>query len=185
MDIEQINQGASRYRIEAMTLTAADVVANLGGLLFDRRGLGWDTTALLEDCIDIRPLQIIGADCADLSTTLGMPQQPRPAALAASAALYRNDCRVRARVDAAIDTRSTEVLLWGDADSIRIGSHMTAVEHHISRVAATFKAHALIAASDPKPLTEIVVEKFFATRGTWQQQYIDVFRPFTVTTSGR
>jgi hypothetical protein len=32
----------SRYRIEAMAHTAADVVRNLGGLLFDRRCLGWD-----------------------------------------------------------------------------------------------------------------------------------------------
>jgi hypothetical protein len=185
MDIEQIDHRALRYRIEAMTLTIADVVANLGGLLFDRRGLGWDTTVMLKDRVDVRPLQIIGADCADLPSTFDMRQQPQPAALATSAALYRNDSRVRARVDAAVDRRSTEVLLWGDVDSIRIGPQMIAVEHHISRAAATFKAHALIAASDAKPLTEIVVEKFLATRGTWQQQYTNVFRPFPVTTLGR
>lgn len=185
MVIEQISHRASRYRIEAMTLTTADVVANLGGLLFDRRGLGWDTTVLLEDRIDVRPLQIIGADFADLPSTLGMPQQPQPAALATSVALYRSDSRVRARVDAAIDTRSTEVLLWGEADSIRIGPHLTAVEHRISRAAATFKTHALVAASDAKPMKEIVVEKFLATRGTWQQQYTNVFRPLPVTTLGR
>lgn len=47
-----------RYRIEAMAYSAADVVRNLGGLLFDRRCLGWDTAVLLNDCADLRPLQI-------------------------------------------------------------------------------------------------------------------------------
>jgi hypothetical protein len=171
MNLEQINDRALRYRIEAMTLTTVDVVANLGGLLFDRRSLGWDTLVLLKDCIDVRPLQIIGADCADLQSALGMPQHPQPTTLATSAALYRCDLRVRARVDAAIDRRSTEVLLWGDIDSIGTRPHMIAVEHQISQAAATFKAHALSAASDAKPLAETVVENFLATRGTWQQQY--------------
>jgi hypothetical protein len=54
----------SRYCIEAMAHTAADVVHNLGGLLFDRRCLGWDSAVLLDGCADIRPLQIIGADAA-------------------------------------------------------------------------------------------------------------------------
>jgi len=70
---------ASRYRIEVMADTAADVVRSLGGLLFDRRCLGWDTLVLLDDCADIRPLQIIGADCADLESALDMPEQPRAA----------------------------------------------------------------------------------------------------------
>jgi hypothetical protein len=74
----------SRYRIEAMAHTAADVVRNLGGLLFDRRCLGWDTAVLLNDCADIRPLQIIGADCADLKPALDEPGHPRPAAIATS-----------------------------------------------------------------------------------------------------
>lgn len=171
MGFEQFNDRALRYRIEAMTLNTVDVVANLGGLLFDRRGLGWDTMVLLNDCINVRPLQIIGADSVDLQSALGVPQQPQPTTLATSAALYRSDPRVRARVDAAIDRRSTEVLLWGDTDSIGTTPHMIAVEHHISQAAATFKAHALGAASDAKLLTEIVVERFLAARGTWQLQY--------------
>ena len=38
-----------RYRIEVMALAADDVVANLGGVLFDRRCLGWDTMVMLDD----------------------------------------------------------------------------------------------------------------------------------------
>jgi hypothetical protein len=158
----------SRYRIEAMAHTASDVVRNLGGLLFDRRCLGWDTAVLLNDCADIRPLQIIGADCADLKPALDKPEHPRPAAIATSVQLYRSDPRVCARVNAAIDSGSTEVVLWGNSDSVGVKAEMIAVAHHISRAAATFKIHALAAAAHAKPSTDIVVEKFLATRATWR-----------------
>jgi hypothetical protein len=158
----------SRYRIEAMAHTAGDVVRNLGGLLFDRRCLGWDTVVLVGDCADIRPLQIIGADCADLKTALDMPEHPRPAAIATSVQLYRSDPRVCARVDAAIDSGSTEVVLWGDTDPVGSKSQMIAIAHRVSQAAATFKTHALAAAAHVKPSTDIVVEKFLATRATWQ-----------------
>jgi hypothetical protein len=158
----------SRYRIEAMAHIAADVVRNLGGLLFDRRCLGWDTTVLLDDCADIRPLQIIGADCADLKPVLDTPEHPRPAAIATSIQLYRSDPRVCARVDAAIDSGSTEVVLWGDTDSVGAKPQMIAVAHQISRAAATFKIQALVAAAHANPSTDIVVENFLVTRATWQ-----------------
>jgi hypothetical protein len=158
----------SRYRIEAMAHTAAEVVRNLGGLLFDRRCLGWDTAVLLDDCADIRPLQIIGADCADLKPALDKPEHPWPAAIATSIQLYRSDPRVCARVDAAIDSGSTEVLLWGDTDSVGAKPQMIVVAHQISRAAATFKIQALAAAAHAKPSTDIAVEKFLTTRATWR-----------------
>jgi hypothetical protein len=151
-----------------MTHTAADVVCNLGGLLFDRRCLGWDTVVLVDDCADIRPLQIIGAECADLNAALDIPEHPRPAAIATSVQLYRSDPRVCARVDAAIDSRSTEVVLWGDTDSVGSESQMIAIAHRISQAAATFKTHALAAAAHVKPSTDIVIERFLATRAIWQ-----------------
>jgi hypothetical protein len=116
MTAHAITANPSRYRIEAMAPTAADVVANLGGLLFDRRRLGWDTLVLLDDCPDIRPLQIIGADCVDLRLTLDMPQHPRAAAIATSMQLYRSDPRVYARINAAIDGGLSEVVVWGDTN---------------------------------------------------------------------
>jgi hypothetical protein len=157
-----------RYRIEAMADTTADVVRNLGGLLFDRRCLGWDTAVLLDDCADIRPLQIIGADWADLDSTLEAPEHPRPAAIATSIQLYRSDPRVCTRIDAAIDSGSTEVVLWGDAESVGARSQMIVVAHQISQAAATFKVQALAAAAHAEPSKDIVVERFLATRATWQ-----------------
>jgi hypothetical protein len=168
MDVQQTSDKVLRYRIEAMALAAAEVVAGLGGVLFDRRCLGWDTVVLLEDRTDIRPLQIIGADCADLRSTLDIPHQPESAALATSIQLYRSDPRVCARVDAAIDSGSTEVLLWGDTGSTGPKPQMIAVAHHVSQAAVTFKTHALIAASGARASTDLVVEQFLATRATWQ-----------------
>jgi hypothetical protein len=168
MTVHAITDKPSRYRIEAMALTAADVVRSLGGLLFDRRCLGWDTFVLLDDCADVRPLQIIGADCADLEPALNMPAHPRAAAIATSVQLYRSDPRVCARVNAAIDSGLTEVVLWGQTDSVGPKPQLIAVTHHISQVAATFKTHALAAARAESP-TDIVIEKFLTTRATWQQ----------------
>jgi hypothetical protein len=157
----------SRYRIEVMAPSAADVVRSLGGLLFDRRALGWDTLVLLNDCGDIRPLQIIGADCADLQPALDVSERPQAPAIATSVPLYCSDPRVRARVNAAIDSGSAEVVLWGDSDSVGPEPRMIAVTHHISQAAATFKTHALAAARAEIP-TDIVVEKYLTTRARWQ-----------------
>ena len=168
----QLVQGTSdkvlRYRIEVMALAADDVVANLGGVLFDRRCLGWDTVVILNDRNDIRPLQIIGADCTDLQSMLDLPQGPHPAAIATSIQLYRSDPRICARVDAAIDSQSTEVLLWGDTNSIGPKPQMIAVAHRISQAAAKFKTHAVAATAGAKPSKDLVVEMFLATRATWQ-----------------
>jgi hypothetical protein len=166
MTAHAITANPSRYRIEAMAPTAADVVANLGGLLFDRRRLGWDTLVLLDDCADIRPLQIIGADYADLPLTLDMPQHPRAAAIATSMQLYRSDPRVYARINAAIDGGLSEVVVWGDTDSIGRKPQLIATTHHVSQVAAAFKKHAITAART-EISGQIVVEKFMATRPTW------------------
>jgi hypothetical protein len=159
----------SRYRIEAMAHTAADVVHSLGGLLFDRRSLGWDTLVLLDDCADIRPLQIVGADCANLEAILDMADHPCAAAIATSVQLYRSDPRVCTRINAAVDSGSTEVLLWGDTGSVGPKPQLIAVTHGISGVAAAFKTHAL-AAARAEPSLDFAVEKFLATRSTWQSR---------------
>jgi hypothetical protein len=168
MGIEETSDKVLRYRIEVMALAAADVVVSLGGLLFDRRCLGWDTLVLLDDCTDIRPLQIIGADFVELQATLDMPGR-QPTAVATSIELYRSDPRVRLRVDGAIDSRSSEVLLWGEIDSIGAQPHMISVAHRVSRAAATFKTHALTGTGAAvKTSADLVVEKFLVTRATWQ-----------------
>jgi hypothetical protein len=91
MTVHAISDNPPRYCIEAMAHSAADVVRNLGGLLFDRRSLGWDTLVLLDGCADVRPLRVIGADCADLESALGMPNirglRPSPPPWTSTAAI--------------------------------------------------------------------------------------------------
>jgi hypothetical protein len=96
-----------------------------------------------------------------------MPEHPRAEAVATSVQLYRSDPPVCTRVNAAIDSGLTEVLLWGDTDAVGPKPQLIAVTHHISQVAATFKTHAL-AAAHAETSTDIVVEKFLAARTTWQ-----------------
>jgi HPt (histidine-containing phosphotransfer) domain-containing protein len=169
MTLHEVTGKPSRYHLEAMAFVAADLVRHLGGLLFDRRGLGWDTTVLLDDCADVRPLQIIGADYAGLQPALEMPDHPRPSAIATSVQLYESDPRVRARVNAAIDSGLTEVMLWGEDNSFHRCPQMIEQAHRISRVAAVFKAHA-VAAACAEASSDINVEKFLASRATWQSQ---------------
>lgn len=94
--------------------------------------------------------------------------------------LYRCDPRVCARVNAAIDSRSTEVVLWGDTESVGPKPEMIAVAHHISQAAATFKTHALAAARETS--TDVAVENFLATRATFRRP--DAHQQPTLNRSG-
>lgn len=168
MRAQGTNDRPSRYRIEAIALTADDIVRNLGGLLFDRRCLGWDTVVAVDECDDIRPLQIIGVDYADRVSALDRPGHPRAAAIATSVGLYIDDPQVQSRVNAAIASGSTEVVLWGDADTLDSSPQMVAVKRRMSQAAATFKFHAMAAAGVEVP-PEIVVEEFLTTSATLQR----------------
>jgi len=108
--VHAITDKPSRYRIEALAHTAADVVRSLGGLLFDRRCLGWDPLVVLDDRTDIRPLQIIGADCADLEAILAMPEHPRAAATFKTHALAA--ARAQPSTDIAVEKFLATRAIW-------------------------------------------------------------------------
>jgi hypothetical protein len=138
-----------RYRLDVVAPSIVEVVRCAGGWLFDRVMAGWDVTVLVADDGDDRPLQILGAETADLETALvsGLAG-PHPHALAVAAELYRRDERVRDGVRKALESGQTEVTLWGEtwpAELDRVGS----VEHRLSVAARAFKAQALVAASAP------------------------------------
>jgi hypothetical protein len=96
--------------------------------------------------------------------------------------ICRCDPRICVRADAAIGSRSTEVLLWGDTNAIGPKSQMIPVAHRTSQAAATFKTHALTAAEGAKSSTDLVVEKFLATRATCRPPQTQL--PSTVNTRG-
>jgi hypothetical protein len=103
------------------------------------------------------------------------PVNRSPTGLGSCGALHdRNPLRrrtvefYRSRTALVTTAKRTEVLLWGDTNSIGSKPQMIAVAHRISKAAATFKTHALTAAAGAKPSTDLVVEMFLATRATWQ-----------------
>jgi hypothetical protein len=141
-----------RYRLDIVAPSIIEVVRCAGGWVFDRVMAGWDVTVLVADNSDDRPLQILGAETADLETALvsGLAglTGPRPHALAVAADLYERDARVRQGVRNALESGQTEVTLWGDTWPAEL-DRVDSVEHRLSVAARAFKAQALAAASAP------------------------------------
>jgi hypothetical protein len=124
-----------------LTVLAADprdVVASAGGLIYDRVRQGWRVTIRLPPDADARPLRILGADIADDAPDVDRELRT---ALLTTAALYTGDRVIRAEVDGAVATRTTEVLVAGAVDEVA-----QSVSHHLSAAAIAFKGHALLAA---------------------------------------
>jgi hypothetical protein len=138
-----------RYRLDVVAPSIVEVVRCAGGWLFDRVMAGWDVTVLVADDSDDRPLQILGAEVADLETALvsGLPG-PHPHALAVAAELYGRDARVREGVQRALASGQTEVTLWGETWPAEL-DRVDSVEHRLSVAARAFKAQALAAACAP------------------------------------
>jgi hypothetical protein len=62
-----------QYQLHVYALTGADVVGSIGGWLFDQVMAGWDARAFLCRECDDRPLRILGAELAGLTTGLVAP----------------------------------------------------------------------------------------------------------------
>ncbi|BBY30983.1 hypothetical protein [Mycolicibacterium sediminis] len=135
-----------RYRLDVVATDIPEVVRYAGGWLVDRVMAGWDVTVLLSGSGDLRPLEILGVDVADLEGALEMwAERPHPQTVAVSSCLFGSDARVREGVLNALDQGMTEVTLWGEhwpAELDAVGS----VEHRLSAAARAFKAQALAAA---------------------------------------
>jgi hypothetical protein len=123
-----------------MTVIASDVVdvvASVGGLLYDRRMAGWTVDVLVADRSEERALQILGATTrdldADFETITGDPEWVR--SFAASADIYAADERIRGLPD---------ITLWGDTG--QLGHDVDSDSYRLSGAARMFKAQALRAA---------------------------------------
>ena len=130
-----------------MSADAADVVGCAGGLIFDRVRLGWLVTVLIPAGSDSRPLQILGAEVADIDAQ-AVPDEHR-SALLASCALLVEDGNARSEVEAALATKTTEVLMWGRALPAGLDRDGKSVTYRLSSAARAFKTQALIAAGLP------------------------------------
>ncbi|MGP4057572.1 hypothetical protein ACTWP6_22585 [Mycobacterium sp. 4D054] len=137
-----------RYRLDVVSPTVLDAVRFAGGWIYDRVMAGWDVTVLVGSDEDVRPLEILGADTADLESVLeSWEQRPHPQTVAVAADLFGCDDRVRRGVLGALDQGATEVTLWGGPVPSDLNSSVGPVEHRLSAAARAFKAQALAAAS--------------------------------------
>ena len=136
---------ALRPGLVVMSKNVAEAVQGAGGLIFDRARLGWHVTVLVPPGADARPLNILGAEVAEMASATARPRQ-HPTALVASSALYIDDRRVRSGVESALSTRTTEVLVWGRALPVGLDRDSRSVTYRLSAAARAFKPHALLAA---------------------------------------
>lgn len=136
-----------RYRLDVVAASVADAVGAAGGWMFDRVMAGWDVRVMLADAGDVRPLEILGAEIADLETELDRgPAGTHPNALAVAAELYGSDARIREGVRQALEHGGTEVTLWGDFWPTELNRSVGSVEHRLTAAARAFKSRALAAA---------------------------------------
>lgn len=147
-----------RYRLDVVAPSVGEVVRNAGGWLVDRVMAGWDVTVLIAGDDDIRPLQILGVETADLETAMQLwEERPHPQTVAVAADLFVSDARVREGVLGALDQGLTEVTLWGESWPQELDSTVDNVQHELSAAARAFKAQALAAAGDTDPVARTEV----------------------------
>lgn len=139
-----------RYRLDVVAASVADVVSFAGGWTCDRVMAGWDVTVLVDEREDLRPINILGAETADLETALAQwSLRPHPHSLAVSMDLFAADSRIRRGVLEALEHGTTEVTLWGETWPTELSRTVDCVEHRLSAAARAFKAQALAALSLP------------------------------------
>lgn len=127
-----------RPHLAVLGADSRDVVVSAGGLIYDRVRQGWRVTVHLPPGADTRPVRILGADLDEAP-----PDMHLITALLSSTALCADDRAVRAEVDAARASTTTDVLLWGAIPEKNVDSSVT---HRLSAAAVVFKSHALLAA---------------------------------------
>lgn len=146
----QLRSFDTKYRLVVLASSAVETVREAGGWLFDRALAGCEVTALVANHSDVRGLRILGV------TTINSeePQESRlrsvqPDAIAVSVDLYRRDPRTQQAVLEALETGSTNVIMFGDAWPEEFDGLGGSVHHRLSIAARAFKAQALIAAAEP------------------------------------
>jgi hypothetical protein len=134
-----------RYELNVIAANVADVVASIGGWLFDRRAGGWDVNVLLHGEHDRRALRILGVGSRELDPWLSGVDRgdQRGAGLAVASDLRATDKRIEEEVRDALRSGDIEVVQWGPAESPERGDR---VEYRLSAAARIFKCHALAAA---------------------------------------
>lgn len=137
-----------RYQLTVVGSTVTDAVTSVGGWLFDRGMAGWEVNVLLAECAEVRPLEILGAQCFELDAALGsLRKSPQAHAPAVANEVFDNDDRVRQAVLLAMCRGVAEVSFWGPGTPAGVDRTVTTVEYPLTSAAKVFKSHALCAAA--------------------------------------
>lgn len=141
-----------RYRLDVIAPDVADLVHAAGGWLYHRAATGWDVRVLSPPHQDVRPLQILGLDTADLETELSAAHSDAPGhSLAVVADALATDPRIRARVHHALRSSLTQVVLWGERWPLEVSHRLSPVQHLPTVAGRAFKRQALAAAGHAAP----------------------------------
>ena len=135
-----------RYYVHVLGFGCSDVATAAGGWILDHLLAGWGVTVWLQDCNDTRPLEILGVLPRDLSAALpptGGNDVAGEVILRSSE--YFKDSHLRARLFEALGASPSDCVVWVHAASLDSDIPSGRVPHRLSRVAATFKLHALAA----------------------------------------
>lgn len=145
--LKSIRPGAPRFALNVIASSVADVVASIGGWLFDRRAAGWDVNVLVTEVVDMRPLKILGVDAIDPQCDLAADWALKTSAgLAIALDRFVIDDGLRVAVLNAVKSSATEVAMWGNGRPSAVGDLVESVDYRMSRAAKAFKVHALAAA---------------------------------------
>jgi len=134
-----------RYELNVIAANVADVVASIGGWLFDRSAAGWDVNVMLHGDHDRQPLRILGVGGRELDLWLSRVDRGYQggAELAVASALRGTDKRIEAEVRDALRSNDIGVVQWGASESRERSDF---IEYRLSAAARIFKGHALAAA---------------------------------------
>lgn len=144
--------GAVGYRMHVMARDAAELAANVGGLIVDRTMSGWRVSVQLSQDGDTRPVQILGAELVDDATSPGSPGEEQCVLVMgpdAYAKVISDDGRQ-------LPAGCAEILVWGESPD---QNHVFG--HSLSAAAVAFKSQAVAAAHLPGG--EIAISEAFTS----------------------
>lgn len=148
---EHARRCSLRYRLVVVAPTPAEVVAHLGGWLFDMRAAGWEVIVPVSGAAETRPLDILGALALDLgSWPAAAVRDVRPDVLAVAVDTYRADADVLGR----LGSGHAETVLWGGEPPAELVHRVSRARHRVSVAGRAFKACALRAARTDAAVVE-------------------------------
>ena len=147
------------YQLHVVAPRASEVVASIGGWLFDHVSAGWKTSVMLSQPAEPAALSVLGIKPATIDPRSWVSAESVHV-IAAATELYNSDAALRRHIDRASRDSRKEVLLWGPTTRALCPKASRALHYQPSRAACVFKTHAM-AATSPTPGSVATDETFY------------------------